>query len=305
MEEKDGALVWGETPDLPPSASAPAGDAPSGEVPACGEKRSAEEAQAVGESPRGGKTQASGSAPASAAPADITAADESTAARTETESAATALTAGNPASPEAASAAPPDSADAPPAPDGQPGEDWRPMGWLPRLRMFRSPLEDWTFTPKRRGTLIHHCLESLQVSGVGEASARRDAALAAARGISTFPLPVPDRENVQKQVEDVLCWYALQPETPHWLAFGTPEHALLDADGRQFRVDLLVDDGRELVAVEYKTGTAGHLPAPEHKAQLMRYLNLLHEASGANVRGALVYLDRREIFPILPGDDHE
>ena len=179
------------------------------------------------------------------------------------------------------------------------------MGWLPRLRMFRSPLEDWTFTPKRRGTLIHHCLESLQVSGVGEASARRDAALAAARGISTVPLPVPDRENVQKQVDDVLCWYALQPETPHWLAFGTPEHALLDADGRQFRVDLLVDDGRELVAVEYKTGTSGNLPAPEHKAQLMRYLNLLHEASGANVRGALVYLDRREIFPILPGDDHE
>ena len=282
MEEKDGALVWGEAPDLPPSASAPAGDAPYGEA------QSAEKTQNIGESPRDGKAQASGSAPASAAPADITAADEST---------ATAPAAGNPASP--------DSADAPPAPDGQPGEDWRPMGWLPRLRMFRSPLEDWTFTPKRRGTLIHHCLESLQVSGVGESSARRDAALAAARGISTFPLPVPDRENVQKQVEDVLCWYALQPETPHWLAFGTPEHALLDADGRQFRVDLLVDDGRELVAVEYKTGTAGNLPAPEHKAQLMRYLNLLHEASGANVRGALVYLDRREIFPILPGDDHE
>ena len=184
-------------------------------------------------------------------------------------------------------------------------ESWRPMGWLPRLRMFRSPLEDWTFTPKRRGTLIHHCLESLQVSGVGEASARRDAALAASRGISTFPLPVPDKENVRKDVEDTLCWYALQPETPHWLAFGTPEHALLDADGRQYRVDLLVDDGQELVAVEYKTGAAGDLPLPEHEAQLSRYLRLLREAGGMKVRGALVYLDRREIFQILPGDDHE
>ena len=179
------------------------------------------------------------------------------------------------------------------------------MNWLPRLRMFRSPLEDWTFTPRRRGTLIHHCLESLQVSGVGEAAARRDAALAAARGISTFPLPVPDRETRQKDIEDMLCWYALQPETPHWLAFGTPEHALLDGEGRQFRVDLLVDDGRELVAVEYKTGTPGALPDPGHREQLSRYLRLLQEAGGMKVRGALVYLDRREIFQILPGDDHE
>lgn len=184
-------------------------------------------------------------------------------------------------------------------------ESWRPMGWLPRLRMFRSPLEDWSFTPKRRGTLVHHCLESLQVSGVGEASARRDAALAASRGISTFPLPVPDRERVQKEVEEMLCWYAMQPETPHWLAFGTPEHALLDADGRQYRVDLLVDDGQELVAVEYKTGTDGDLPLPEHVSQLSRYLRLLRQAGGMRTRGALVYLDRRQTFPILPGDDHE
>ena len=185
-------------------------------------------------------------------------------------------------------------------------ERWRPMAWLPRLRMFRSPLEDWTFTPKRRGALVHHCLESLQVSGVGEASARRDAALAASRGISTFPLPVPDRERVQKEVEEVLFWYAMQPETPHWLAFGTPEHALLDADGRQYRVDLLVDDGQELVAVEYKTGADGELPLPEHVSQLSRYLRLLQQAGGMKVRGALVYLDRRQTFPILPGDDdHE
>ena len=184
-------------------------------------------------------------------------------------------------------------------------ERWRPMGWLPRLRMFRSPLEDWTFTAKRRGTLVHHCLESLQVSGVGEASARRDAALAASRGISTFPLPVPDKDRVQKEVEDILCWYAMQPETAHWLAFGTPEHALLDADGRQYRVDLLVDDGQELIAVEYKTGSSGELPLPEHVSQLSRYLRLLRQAGGMKVRGTLVYLDRREIFPILPGDDHE
>ena len=184
-------------------------------------------------------------------------------------------------------------------------EAWRPMGWLPRLRIFKNVLEDWTFTPKRRGSLIHHCLESLQISGVGKASAKHDAALAAARGITTFPLPVPDREQVQKEVEECLVWYAQLPETPHWLAFGTPEHSLLDGEGRQHRIDLLVDDGRELVAVEYKTGTDGKLPAPEHKEQLLRYLRLLEEAGGQKARGALVYLDRREIFPIFPGDSHD
>lgn len=185
-------------------------------------------------------------------------------------------------------------------------ERWRPMGWLPRLRMFRSPLEDWTFTARRRGTLVHHCLECLQVSGIGEASARRDAELAAARGLSTFPLPVPDKEAVLADITEDLSWYAALPETPHWLAFGTPEHAILDEEGRQFRVDLLVDDGRELVAVEYKTGTSGDLPAPAHVEQLSRYLRLLGEASDLPVRGVLVYLDRRTLIPLdtADGDCH-
>ena len=188
-------------------------------------------------------------------------------------------------------------------------EAWRPMGWLPRLRMFRSPLEDWSFTARRRGTLIHHCLECLQVSGIGEVSARRDAELAAARGISTFPLPVPDKDAVMADIVEDLAWFAALPETPHWLAFGTPEHALLDGDGRQYRVDLLVDDGDKLTAIEYKTGTPGPLPAPAHQEQLSRYLRLLGEASGLPVRGVLVYLDRRQLIPLEPlatpaGADH-
>ena len=215
-------------------------------------------------------------------------------------------------SPETAEeAAPPSEAQAPaqpapPAPAERQEERWRPMGWLPRLRMFRSPLEDWTFTARRRGTLVHHCLECLQVSGIGAASARRDAELAAARGLSTFPLPVPDKEAVLADITEDLAWYAALPETPHWLAFGTPEHAILDGEGRQFRVDLLVDDGRELVAVEYKTGTPGDLPAPAHVEQLSRYLRLLGEASDLPVRGVLVYLDRRTLIALdtADGDCH-
>jgi RecB family endonuclease NucS len=69
-------------------------------------------------------------------------------------------------------------------------------------------------------------------------------------------------------------------------------------------VDLLVDDGDRLTAVEYKTGTPGDLPAPAHVEQLSRYLRLLNEASGLPVRGVLVYLDRRQLIPLDNADAH-
>lgn len=181
-------------------------------------------------------------------------------------------------------------------------DEWRPMAWLPRLKIFRTPLQDWldddsrSRAAKRRGTLMHHCLERLRITGRTAASARADAAQAVQHGLRTFPLPVPDPEATARDLTEALAWYAALPETARRMAFGTPEHTLLDAEGNAHRVDLLVDDGEELVAVEYKTGTSGDLPAPDHAAQLRGYLDLLRVASGRTARGELVYLDRRERF---------
>jgi RecB family endonuclease NucS len=61
-------------------------------------------------------------------------------------------------------------------------------------------------------------------------------------------------------------------------------------------VDLLVDNGIELVAVEYKTGTQGQLPDQKHVEQLSGYLDILRQASDLPVSGALVYLDRQQRF---------
>ena len=171
-------------------------------------------------------------------------------------------------------------------------EVWRPMNWLPRLRIFRTPLEDGTFTAKRRGTLMHYCLEHLFVTGNPEA----DALNAVTRGMASFPLPLHDKETATKQMCAALSWYAALPESAVWTACGTPEHALLDEEGRMRRVDLLVDDGQKWTAVEYKSGTTGTLPAPEHAAQLHDYLRLLRRAVDRPVGGALVYPDRREYF---------
>lgn len=167
-----------------------------------------------------------------------------------------------------------------------------PMDWLPRLKIFRSPLEEWGLSATRRGTLVHHCLELLRLSG----SPSLDAAIAVRHGLDTFPLPVPERPQVEAELTELLAWYAALPEVWHWLAFGTPEHTLLDARAKAHRVDLLVDDGTEMVAVEYKTGTPGILPNSAHIGQLHGYLNLLRQASDLPCRGVLVYLDRREII---------
>ncbi|MCH5277448.1 MAG: UvrD-helicase domain-containing protein [Desulfovibrionaceae bacterium] len=183
-----------------------------------------------------------------------------------------------------------------------PHEPWRPMAWLPRLRIFRTPLQDWlddnprSREAKRRGTLMHHCLERLRITGRTEASAREDAAQAVRHGLRTFPLPVQDAEAAEPDLTQALAWYAALPETARHLAFGTPERTLLDTEGHAHRVDLLVDDGTELVAVEYKTGTAGVLPNPAHSAQLRGYVELLRAASGRPAHGELIYLDRRERF---------
>ena len=133
---------------------------------------------------------------------------------------------------------------------------------------------------KRRGTLMHHCLERLRITGRTAASARADAAGGRQHGLRTFPLPVPDPEATARDLTEALAWYAALPETARRMAFGTPEHTLLDAEGNAHRVDSLVDDGEELVAVEYKTGTSGDLPTPDHAAQLRGYLELLRVASG-------------------------
>ncbi len=167
-------------------------------------------------------------------------------------------------------------------------EVWRPMYWLPRLKVFRNPLEEFTFDSKRRGILTHHCLAFLNMNPAGEKpeeAARR----AVIRGVRTFPLPIRDQESVTRELEDILGWYAALPQTAFWLQHGTPEQELVDESGNLFRADLVVNDGAHITVVEYKTGA----PAPEHRSQIANYMRLLAKGTGLPTDGALVYLDRK------------
>ena len=176
-------------------------------------------------------------------------------------------------------------------PVGQGNERWRPMHWLPRLRIFRNPLEEFSFTQKRRGTFAHHCLACLQTAGQLTGHPEEDARQAFKQGLRTFPLPIRDPETVEHEIVEMLAWYAALPEAGEWLRYGTPEQEIVDESGELYRSDLVVDDGKRITVVEYKTGA----PTPAHEIQLQRYMRLISKAAPRPVRGVLVYLDLKRL----------
>lgn len=178
------------------------------------------------------------------------------------------------------------------------------MDWLPRLKIYRSTLEDARFTPARRGMLAHLCLEYLMLSDPHDGESRAaDVRRAVRQGMRLFPLPVENPEAVAAEMEDCLLWFSSLPDAPLWLAHGLREQGVIDARGNMHRVDLLVDEALAspqatpfLHALDYKTGRS---PAEEvreeHQRQVRRYMRLISEARGRPARGTLVYLDERRL----------
>ena len=183
---------------------------------------------------------------------------------------------------------PPQATAAADQPEGVFDTNWRPMQWLPRLKIFRNPLAGFSFKAEDRGSFLHLCLEHLHITG----NPHEDAQAALNFGLGHFSLPVPDEVALRKNAGTALQWFASQPQAARWLQTGWPEHSLMDADGQLLRVDLLVHEPWGPLVLDYKSGQ----PEAEHVAQLQTYLACL-EASGVcapgSARGLLVYLDFR------------
>ena len=183
----------------------------------------------------------------------------------------------------AALAAPGNASAAPDMAEG-PDEKWRPMQWLPRLRIFRNPLSTEVFRPEDRGALLHLCLERLRPS----ASPREAAEAAVNAALASFETPVPRDPAFRKGLVDALSWFAGEPRTFGWLAHGRPEQPLMTPDGQLLRVDLLVEEPWGTLIIDYKSGRED----PEHMRQVRRYVeNLARRPESGDVRGLLVYLD--------------
>lgn len=181
------------------------------------------------------------------------------------------------------------------------------MSWLPRLKIFRSSLDDKGFTPEKRGSLAHLCLEHLHLTP------DRDTALEARRAVQRamrlFPLPLDHPEDIAEEMLACVSWFASLPEAPGWLKYGRREQGILDDKGNLHRVDLLVDEATGapqpaeseagLWAIDYKTGRCPcENTRQEHRRQVRRYMGLLAQTTSRPVRGLLVYLDERRLEPV-------
>lgn len=169
---------------------------------------------------------------------------------------------------------------------------WRPMHWLPQLRIFRNPVNELGITSKKRGIFIHHCLQYLCISK----NPNIDISLAVDYAIKRFPLPLPSSQynTIVKDVLSILQWYTSLPKTRYWIQFGLAEQTLLDKNNNIYRVDLLVNNDKEYSVIEYKTGET----SPQHIQQLQKYLDIIKEATSLPVKGYIIYLDLKRIHTI-------
>lgn len=174
-------------------------------------------------------------------------------------------------------------------------QDWRPMQWLPRLKIFRNPLGGFAFKAEDRGVLLHFCLEHLRITG----HAKEDARAALLFGLRHFPLPVPDDAALRQSLTEALAWFAAQPEAARWLERGWPEQSLMDGQGHVLRMDLLVRETWGSLVIDYKSGQ----PQAQHILQVRRYLDCLEQCGDyrGTARALLVYLDQRR-FQLVEAD---
>lgn len=161
---------------------------------------------------------------------------------------------------------------------------WRPMQWLPQLKIFRNPLQGMVFNARQRGILAHSCLEYFQWTG----QPQEDVYRAVEQGMRLFPLALEDKDALAADIRAILLWYVSLPDAPHWLQEGVPEQSIMDAQGKLHRVDLLVTQAQGRIAVDYKTGS----PGPKDVTQMQGYLELLAALDPTRpVHAVLVYLD--------------
>lgn len=172
---------------------------------------------------------------------------------------------------------------------------WRPMQWLPQLKIFRNPLQSMVFNARQRGILAHSCLEYFQWTGQPQGDVHR----AVERGMRLFPLALQDKDALAADIRAILLWYVSLPDAPRWLQEGVPEQSIMDAQGSLHRVDLLVTQAQARIAVDYKTGS----PSPKDVLQMQRYLELLTALDSTSpVHAVLVYLDIQQCRTVTRGN---
>lgn len=174
-------------------------------------------------------------------------------------------------------------------------EPYRPMAWMPRLRVYRNLEDADNWRNRQRGEIVHKALEYL----LDYPKTEQAADLAVQAAVDDFPLSAKQRRELTSQTQELIHWLLSRKDMRHCLRHGRPEAEIIAPDGTGHRVDLLCTCHEGPIAVEYKTGS----PSPDHLEQVRRYLELLDALPGttSEARGRIVYLDKHEIVEVDGG----
>lgn len=170
--------------------------------------------------------------------------------------------------------------------------DWRPLEWMPRLKIYRAGLTANELTPRQRGIALHSCLEFMNPDG--DPAAAAEAALKC--GLANSAVFVPDSEKAK--MLDILSWFAQAVPIREWLKKGWREQPLVNAEGEILRADLIVPENWGPLVVDYKSGE----PGQKDVSQIREYMKVLAESGQfpGVPRGLLIYLDRKEFKKVAP-----
>lgn len=125
------------------------------------------------------------------------------------------------------------------------------MGWLPRLRVYRHNLEDYSYDARMRGELAHNAMENLILTGDDAADCLRSAEAAFAK----FPAVTEERDVLVPEVTAMGIWALSIDDIRAAIKYGRPEVAIMDAAGETHRADLLLLEEKGLWWLNIKQGS--------------------------------------------------
>lgn len=167
---------------------------------------------------------------------------------------------------------------------------FRPMAWLPRLKIRHAAISPKGLTPKQRGTIMHACLEYMNF----DADPRVSAKAALRSGLSACGIAAPESER--ESLLEALVWLAQSAPLADWLARGSREQPMIDEEGRILRADLIVPKEWGPLVVDYKSGDPGWNDA----RQVQGYMRVLEKSSQYKGKplGLIIYMDQRRFQKI-------
>lgn len=164
--------------------------------------------------------------------------------------------------------------------------EWRPMQWLPQMKIFRNRLARGSMTGEQRGIFIHACLERLQFRSNPETDARNALEFTLRNVDMGIPVSSSEKESIFKAIN----WFASLPQARDWLSRGRPECSMINSAGELIRADRIIPHKSGALILDYKTGQ----PDEKYLKQMRGYISCLKDSGEitGNVTGLLLYLDQ-------------